>query len=104
MCLLTEPLCHQEEVRICTTTVFVDPYEEADAQVRKGRVGPEDGAKQVTAWLCWLGAGGAPRPRPAFALLLAGGEEGSSDSSTPSRLPRSGRRHSSKRLQRPRSR
>lgn len=30
---------HQEEVCICTTTVFVDPYEEADAQVRKGSAG-----------------------------------------------------------------
>lgn len=37
--LLTEPFCHQEEVCICTTTVFVDPYEEADAQVRKGLAG-----------------------------------------------------------------
>lgn len=26
--------CSQEEIRIQTTTVFVDPYEEADAQVR----------------------------------------------------------------------
>lgn len=34
-CLLMESFCHQEEVRICATTVFVDPYEEADAQVRK---------------------------------------------------------------------
>lgn len=25
--------CFQEEIRIETTTVFVDPYEEADAQV-----------------------------------------------------------------------
>lgn len=36
-CLLTEPFCHQEEVRICTTTVFVDPYEEADAQIAQER-------------------------------------------------------------------
>lgn len=44
-----EPLCHQEEVRICTTTVFVDPYEEADAQVSE--VGPEKGAKLVMSLL-----------------------------------------------------
>lgn len=28
--------CSQEEIRIQTTTVFVDPYEEADAQVSIG--------------------------------------------------------------------
>lgn len=39
----------KEEVRICTTTVFVDPYEEADAQVRK---------VPSKSWPCWLGAGG----------------------------------------------
>lgn len=30
------PLPHQEEIRIDSTIVFVDPYEEADAQVRRG--------------------------------------------------------------------
>lgn len=27
----------QEEIKIKSTTVFVDPYEEADAQVRRGK-------------------------------------------------------------------
>lgn len=46
--LFIEPFFHQEEVCICATTVFVDPYEEADAQVRK-----------VPGKSCrWLGAGG----------------------------------------------
>lgn len=41
----------KEEVRICTTTVFVDPYEEADAQIAQERkktqhqVDPEAKAK-----------------------------------------------------------
>lgn len=48
-CLLTEPFCHQEEIRICATTVFVDPYEEADAQVRK---------VPGKSCCCWLGARG----------------------------------------------
>lgn len=30
-------MCHQEEIRIDATTVFVDPYEEADAQVRRAQ-------------------------------------------------------------------
>lgn len=47
-CCLRTPgcLCPQEEIRIDATTVFVDPYEEADTQVRG-------------AWLAgrkWLGA------------------------------------------------
>lgn len=98
--LLTEPFCHQEEVRICTTTVFVDPYEEADAQVSK--VGPEKGTKLVMSLLVR-----SRRTHPEaldlrLPSLLAGGEKTQlwalyqTVLLLPHRLPRSGRRHSTK--------
>lgn len=67
------PFCHQEEVRICTTTVFVDPYEEADAQVSK--VGPEKGTQLVMSLLVR-----SRRTHPealdlGLPSLLAGGEK-----------------------------
>lgn len=49
-------------MRICTTTVFVDPYEEADAQVRRV-------PRKSRPW--WLGAEGHTRR----LSLLYGGEK-----------------------------
>lgn len=74
-CSLASPLL-QEEIRIDSTTVFVDPYEEADVQVRRAQLPHREGLR-----------GGLSSPRglgPATSLLHH-------------RLLRSGRRHSSRR-------
>lgn len=68
------PSCHcQEEIRIDSTTVFVDPYEEADAQVR----GPSGAAQSC------------PRPRSSPHPV-----QGVQASHCLTRLLRSGRRRS----------
>lgn len=51
-------LPHQEEIRIDSTVVFVDPYEEADAQVRRGW---GDGCARS-----WPGSVPGPPPDPAL--------------------------------------
>lgn len=66
----------QEEIRIDSTTVFVDPFEEADAQVRRVQLPHGEGLGGVMS---------GPRGCGPAATLLR------------HRLPRSGRRHSSRR-------
>lgn len=70
-CLLTEP-CYQEEIRIDATTVFVDPYEEADAQVRQVQLAMGKAAASCSS--CWAGRT-RDWPQPCSSPDCSGAED-----------------------------